>query len=94
MEHTWVPLKMDLTQHLTPENGARECWRLLPERDFKSASMLVEALSHTLGMHEDALKLGVKQLLAESLTLVAEVIDEWLLTAGVTRKQYLSQVMN
>ncbi len=48
--------------------------------------MLIEAFSQALGIHEDALRLGMKQLLAETLTPTAEVIDDWLFTSGITRK--------
>ncbi len=93
IEYTWVPLQMDLTQHLSLERGAAECKQLLPERAFHSSSMLIDALSSVLGIGED-LCLGIRDLLKESHTLVAEVVDDWLQLAGLTRHQYLAKVVN
>ena len=94
MEYMQVLLRMDLTQHLSPEKGAAECKQLLPERAFHSSSMLIDALSNALGIGEDDLCLGIRDLLNELHTPVAEVVDDWLLLAGVTRCQYLAKVVN
>ena len=67
---------------------------MLPERAFHSSSMLIDALSSTLGIGEDDLCLGIRDLLKESHTLVAEVVDDWLQLVGVTRYQYLAKVVN
>ena len=94
MEYTQVPLRMDLTQCLSPEKGTAECKQLLPERAFHSSSMLIDALSNMLGIGEDDLCLGIRDLLNELYTPVAEVVDDWLLLAGVIRHQYLAKVVN
>ncbi len=46
--------------------------------------------------HTDEVELwkGVRDLVFESHNEVAEVVDQWLLTAAVSRKQYLSCVVN
>ncbi len=59
-----------------------------------SATSLVDALAQAFSMTEDELCKGVCELLYESHTDVARVVDTWLLDAGVTCKQYLSRVVN
>ncbi len=56
--------------------------------------MLIDALSNALSIGEDDLCLGIRDFLNESHTPVAEVVDDWLLLAGVTRCQYLAKVVN
>ncbi len=56
--------------------------------------MLVDALAQAFAMTEDDMHKGVCELLYESHTDVARVVDTWLLDAGVSRKQYLSHVVN
>ncbi len=85
---------MDLTQQLDVDKGAQECRRLLLEHEFHSTSNLVKALAYTLHTDEDDLWKGVRDLVFESHNEVAEVVDQWLLTAAVSRKQYLSCVVN
>ena len=94
MDYTWVPLQMDLTQCLSLEKGTTECKWLLPERAFHSSSMLIDALSNALGIGEDDLCLGIRDLLNKLHTSTAEVVDDWLLLVGVTRCQYLTKVVN
>ncbi len=72
------------------DKGAQECRRLLPECEFHSESNLVEALAYTLHTDEDDLWKGVRDLVIESHNKIVEVVDQWLLTAAVSRKQYLS----
>ncbi len=85
---------MDLTQQFDMDKGTQECRRLLPECEFHSTSSLVEALAYALHTEEVELWKGVRDLVFESHNEVAEVIDQWLLTAAVSRKQYLSWVVN
>ncbi len=94
MDFTKVPIHLDWTQRFILERGPQECCCLLPEHEFCSASLLVDALAQAFSMTEDDMCKGVHELLYELHTDVARVVDMWLLDAGVLCKQYLSCVVN
>ena len=92
--YTSVPLHLDITQQILLEDGPATCKKFLPERCLYSSSLMIEALCCALEVDKDKLHLDVKNILHESHTEVAAVVDQWLLEMGTSWAQYLTKVVN
>ena len=83
--YTHVPLHLDITQRVLPDEVPVLCQCVLPELKFFSSALLVEALCHAFGVDEDSLCLGVKNVLNEAHMEIAKTVDDWFLCTTTSR---------
>ncbi len=94
MEITSTPLHITAFQHFNTDGAVVACKRFLPERVLDSHPDLLSALSAALGVDADDLWIQVRDAVLGSDCEIQVAIKQWLMSYGLSQKQYLHFVVN
>ncbi len=81
-------------QRFNADSAAKACKCYLPEHDINSAADLLGEVSGTFGIDLDALRILMRDQVTSNDREVQIAIENWLISYGITKKQYLCFVVN
>ncbi len=81
-------------QHFDINSGMRACCHFLPERRLDSFPDLLGAVAHTLGQDPNTLRLLVHDVVQGNDRDIQTAVKGWLMNYGITKKQYLRNIVN
>ena len=94
MEITAAPLHITSFQRFDADAGTQACHRYLLERAIDSYPDLLGALSPAFGIQPDDLCVHVHDMFTSMDREVQTVVENWLISYSIMRKQYLCFVVN
>ena len=94
MEITSTPLHITAFQCFDTDGAVVACKRFLPERALDSHPDLLSALLAAFGEDVDDLQIQVRDVVLGSDHEIQVAIEQWLMSYGLSQKQYLHFVVN
>ena len=89
-----MPPHITSFQRFNTDSAAKACKHYLPEQDINSAADLLGTVSGAFGINPDTLRIFVRDQVTSDNREAQIAIENWLISYGITKKQYLHFVVN